>query len=104
MTAPLPLGPVEPGLDRAAIERPPIGRGFGLRDGNGIVFVAYDGTVHPSGFLPVPCDDVRSRSRLRIQRSHPLFVWLRRPRSFRGECGACPYVPKAGAMPWEDAA
>ena len=52
------------GMARDAIERTPVGRGFGVRDGNGIVFVGHDGTIHPSGFLPIPtCAPWRSRTR-----------------------------------------
>ncbi|MDE3101789.1 MAG: TIGR04053 family radical SAM/SPASM domain-containing protein [Chloroflexota bacterium] len=117
------------GMEREAIERTPVGRGLGVRDGNGIVFVAYDGTIHPSGFLPVPCGDVRTSTLADVYRSHPLFVALREPRSFTGKCGRCPYaaicggsrarafartgdalasdplcpyVPPSDAVPWED--
>ena len=37
-----------------AIARTSVGRGFGIRDGNGIMFVNHDGAVYPSGFLPIP--------------------------------------------------
>ncbi len=84
------------GMDRAAIARTPVGRGFGVRDGNGIVFVAHDGTIHPSGFLPIPCGDVRTGSLPDVYRSHPLFVSLRDPRSFHGKCGRCPYAAICG--------
>ncbi len=84
------------GMDRAAIARTPVGRGFGVRDGNGIVFVAHDGTIHPSGFLPIACGDVRSSSLADVYRSHPLFVSLRDARSFDGKCGRCPYAAICG--------
>ncbi|MBI2983178.1 MAG: TIGR04053 family radical SAM/SPASM domain-containing protein [Chloroflexi bacterium] len=80
------------GMSRDAIERTPVGRGFGVRDGNGIVFVGHDGVVHPSGFLPIPCGDVRSATLVDTYRTHPLFVALRDARSFDGKCGACPYA------------
>ena len=84
------------GMDRAAIERTPIGRGFGVRDGNGIVFVGFDGTVQPSGFLPIPCGDVRATSLAEVYRAHPLFVALRDARAFRGKCGDCPFAAICG--------
>jgi radical SAM protein len=80
------------GMTREAIERTPVGRGFGVRDGNGIVFVAHDGTIHPSGFLPIPCGNVRSGTLADAYRTHPLFVALRDARSFSGKCGRCPYA------------
>ena len=80
------------GMERAAIERTPVGRGFGVRDGNGIVFVGHDGTIHPSGFLPIPCADVRSATLSDTYRTHPLFVALRDARSFGGKCGECAYA------------
>ena len=119
------------GLDRDAIARSSVGRGFGVRDGNGIVFVAFDGTVHPSGFLPIPCGNVRSTPLAETYRSHPLFVALRDARRLKGKCGRCPfavvcggsrarafartgdplesdplcpYVPRRDAPPWETAA
>ncbi|MDE3113052.1 MAG: TIGR04053 family radical SAM/SPASM domain-containing protein [Chloroflexota bacterium] len=84
------------GMDRDAIEKTPVGRGFGVRDGNGIVFVAHDGAIHPSGFLPIPCGDVRSASLVDVYRAHPLFVALRDARSFAGKCGRCPYAAICG--------
>ncbi len=84
------------GLDREAIERSPIGRGFGVRDGNGIVFVAHDGTVHPSGFLPIACGNVRATALPEIYRSHELFVRLRDPRELKGKCGRCPFSAICG--------
>jgi MoaA/NifB/PqqE/SkfB family radical SAM enzyme len=40
------------GMDEATILRSPIGRGFGIRDGNGIMFVSHTGEVcHPQVFF-----------------------------------------------------
>lgn len=116
------------GMDREAIERTPVGRGFGVRDGNGVVFVAFDGAIHPSGFLPIVCGNVRLDALPALYRTHALFVALRDARAFRGKCGRCPfaalcggsrarayartgdplasdplcpYVPPAAAPPWE---
>lgn len=79
------------GLDREAIARSPLGRGFGVRDGNGIVFVAHDGTVHPSGFLPLACGNARSTPLAEIYRGHEAFVRLRDVRELKGRCGRCPF-------------
>lgn len=84
------------GMSREAIERTPVGRGFGVRDGNGIMFIAHDGTIHPSGFLPMACGDVRTAALADVYRAHPLFRALRDPRSFQGKCGECPYALMCG--------
>jgi MoaA/NifB/PqqE/SkfB family radical SAM enzyme len=34
----------------------------GTRDGKGIMFIAYNGDIYPSGFLPIRVDNVRSNS------------------------------------------
>jgi radical SAM protein len=79
------------GLDDAAIERHPISRGFGIRDGNGIVFLAHDGSVTPSGFLPVSIGNVRRTDLVTLYRQAPLMQALRDPDGFTGRCGACEY-------------
>jgi radical SAM protein len=84
------------GLDDEAIARTPVGRGFGIRDGNGIMFVAHDGTVNPSGFLPIPVGNVREASIVDLYRSHPVFTRLRDPEAFKGRCGRCEYARICG--------
>jgi radical SAM protein len=68
----------------------PAGRGFGIRDGNGIVFVSHQGEVYPSGFLPVSAGNVRTDSLNHIYRDSPLFNALRDPDQLTGKCGDCP--------------
>jgi AdoMet-dependent heme synthase len=84
------------GLDDEAIARTSVGRGFGIRDGNGIMFVSHDGWVHPSGFLPIRTANVREASVATIYREHPTFVRLRDSSSFKGRCGRCPYTRVCG--------
>jgi len=62
----------------------------GTRDGRGIVFVGHDGTITPSGFLPIDLGNVRRDDLVDVYREHPL---LRRIRAaeFGGRCGRCPY-------------
>jgi radical SAM protein len=69
----------------------PAGRGFGIRDGNGIVFVSHLGEVYPSGFLPLSAGNVRSSSLVHIYRDSPLFCALRDPEQLSGKCGDCPF-------------
>lgn len=65
--------------------------GFGIRDGNGVLFVSHTGEVSPSGFLPVSAGNVREVGLLQIYRSSPLFRALRDVSSFEGRCGRCQY-------------
>ena len=84
------------GLDEAAIAATPVGRGFGVRDGNGILFVANNGYVFPSGFLPLPTGNVRTDDIVTLYREHPVFTGLRDASQFKGRCGACEYARICG--------
>ena len=68
-----------------------VGRGFGIRDGNGIMFVNHDGAVYPSGFLPLAVGNVRTSSIVELYRSSPVFTSLRDPAQLKGRCGRCEY-------------
>ncbi|MFP3308631.1 MAG: TIGR04053 family radical SAM/SPASM domain-containing protein [Nitrososphaeria archaeon] len=65
------------------------------RDGKGIIFVAYNGDVYPSGFLPLPLGNVRRTSIVRIYRENPLLRSIRAA-EFGGRCGACEYRDACG--------
>ena len=78
------------------ILRTSVGRGFGVRDGNGIIFVAHDGNVYPSGFLPLAVGNVRTDDLVALYREHPVFTSLRDTSQFKGRCGACSYVERCG--------
>lgn len=62
---------------------------FGIRDGNGTLFVSDTGDVTPSGFLPVAAGNVRSCDLVEIYRTAPMFTQMRRPTTFGGRCGVC---------------
>lgn len=79
------------GLSDAEIEALPMARGFGIRDGNGIVFVSHDGNVTPSGFLPLPVGNVKQESLVSLYRDEPTMRSLRRPELFKGRCGRCEF-------------
>ncbi len=79
------------GLTAEAIHRSAIGRGFGVRDGNGVMFISARGDVYPAGFLPVPVGNVRSGSPVTFYREHDVFAALRDPSRLRGKCGRCEY-------------
>jgi MoaA/NifB/PqqE/SkfB family radical SAM enzyme len=66
------------------------------RDGRGIMFVAYDGEVYPSGFLPLSAGRVPADSLTSIYRFNSLFVALRDSANLKGRCGVCGYRETCG--------
>jgi AdoMet-dependent heme synthase len=78
------------------IRRAPIARGFGVRDGSGIMFIAANGDVTPSGFLPMVAGNVRQASAMTLYRDDGFFQALRRPQGFRGRCGVCEFHALCG--------
>ncbi len=68
---------------------------MGTRDGKGIIFVAYNGDVSPSGFMPYPLGNVRRESLVDIYREHPLLKEIREAR-FHGRCGRCEFRDLCG--------
>jgi AdoMet-dependent heme synthase len=64
---------------------------FGIRDGNGIMFISHTGEVQPAGFLPLTQGNVRASDPLDVYRQSPLFQQLREPDRFGGRCGRCEY-------------
>ena len=65
------------------------------RDGSGLVFIAHDGTILPSGFLPLRLGNVRTQSLVDVYRTDPLLVEIRAAR-FTGRCSACAYRQLCG--------
>ena len=84
------------GMSEAEIAATSVGRGFGIRDGNGIVFVSHRGDVCPSGFLPLSTGNVRQDDIVELYREHPLFLSLRDVSRFKGRCGRCEFVDVCG--------
>ncbi|GIV76474.1 MAG: radical SAM protein [Litorilinea sp.] len=83
-------------LPPEAILASPAGRAFGIRDGNGIVFVSHVGQVFPSGFLPLAAGNVRRHPLASIYRESPLFQALRDADRLKGKCGICPFRALCG--------
>ncbi len=79
------------GRDEAEIRRTPVGRGFGIRDGNGIMFISHIGDVYPSGFLPVAAGNVRHQSPVSLYRHAELFMAIRDADQYGGKCGQCEF-------------
>ncbi|MGC8572594.1 MAG: radical SAM/SPASM domain-containing protein [Caldisphaera sp.] len=67
----------------------------GTRDGRGIVFVSHDGYVYPSGFLPYPAGNIKTRSIIDIYRNSELFKKLRSSQ-IKGKCGLCEFKNMCG--------
>ena len=96
----LRLGPTYRRL-RAALEPwPAQGRErrspMDINAGRGFVFVSHVGTVHPSGFMPIPAGNVRVQTLTEIYRQSPLFNDLRDPARLTGRCGVCEFAVVCG--------
>ncbi len=66
------------------------------RDGKGIIFVAHNGDVNPSGFLPIRLGSVKEKTIVDIYRNSETLIKLRDSRNFKGRCGACEYSDVCG--------
>ncbi|MBI2561729.1 MAG: TIGR04053 family radical SAM/SPASM domain-containing protein [candidate division NC10 bacterium] len=84
------------GARGSEIRESPAARAFGVRDGNGIMFIAANGDVTPSGFLPLAAGNVRAGNAAEIYRDAALFRSLREPERFHGRCGVCGYRAVCG--------
>ncbi len=62
----------------------------GTLDGDGIIFVAYDGTIYPGGLLPVTLGNLKKDKLVGVYRDAPLLRKIR-SRAFHGPCGTCGY-------------
>ncbi len=65
-------------------------------DGKGICFISHLGVILPSGFLPIPCGNVRTDSPVEVYQTHPTFQALRDPSLLKGKCGTCPFNTVCG--------
>lgn len=84
------------GMDADQIVRSRAARAFGVRDGNGIVFISHVGDVTPSGFMPLTIGNIKESSIVDLYRDHPLMRDLRDPSTFHGKCGVCEYNQLCG--------
>ena len=71
-------------------------RGFGIRDGHGVVFVSSQGNIYPAGFLPLTTGNVRRDHLVDIYRNAPIFHLLHSSEAFKGKCGRCEYRALCG--------
>jgi len=79
------------GWTEEQIAATPLHAGFGIRDGNGVVFVSKTGDVYPTGFLPLSGGNVRQRGLVDIYRNSSLFTDIRDLTKFKGNCRVCEY-------------
>jgi len=84
------------GIVAAEIERTAVYRGFGIRDGHGIMFVSNQGDIYPAGFLPLTVANVRTTQLVDVYRDSPMFRSLHASQNFRGKCGHCEYGALCG--------
>ncbi len=63
----------------------------GTRDGKGYLFVAHNGDLYPSGFLPLRVGNVRSDNLREVYCNSPLLMSLRDSSQLKGRCGGCGY-------------
>ena len=73
-----------------------VSRGFGIRDGHGIMFVSHTGDICPAGFLPLVTGNVRRQQVADVYRSAPVFRALHDSSLFEGRCGFCEYSALCG--------
>lgn len=62
-----------------------------VNDGNGFLFVNHHGDVCPSGFLELPCGNVRTGDAVSIYRDDQIFRRLRDSNALTGKCGRCEF-------------
>lgn len=64
--------------------------------GRGHCFVAFNGDIYPSGFLPVAAGNIRSVRLVTVYQEAPLFRALRDAARLKGRCGVCEYREVCG--------
>ncbi|MCZ6562757.1 MAG: TIGR04053 family radical SAM/SPASM domain-containing protein [Deltaproteobacteria bacterium] len=84
------------GIPLAGIRGSSVGKGFGIRDGNGVMFISHTGDVYPSGFLPLVAGNVRTADVVEIYRHSEVFQNIRQTTTFKGKCGQCEFREVCG--------
>jgi radical SAM protein len=70
----------------------------GVNDGRGFLFISHLGDIMPSGFLPIPVDNVRRSDVVDTYRNHSIFKALRDPNQLKGKCHDCEYRVVCGGQ------
>ncbi len=63
---------------------------YGTLDGDGVIFISYNGSVYPSGLLNVPIGNVRKDDIVKLYQENYLLNKFRK-REFNGYCGSCSF-------------
>ena len=84
------------GMAGDQIKRTGVARGFGIRDGHGIMFVSHTGDICPAGFLPLTLGNVKRDRVADVYRNEPMFRSLHDPTRLEGRCGLCEYAALCG--------
>ncbi len=83
---------LEEGMRLEEIDRLGKTMGFGVRDGNGVIFVSHTGEVYPAGFLPHPLlGHVREKPLSETYRYSTRLNELRNMDRLKGKCGRCEF-------------
>jgi len=67
----------------------------GTLDGDGVIFVGYDGSIRPGGLVPVDIGNVRRDDLVKVYRENELLRKIRR-REMSGPCGSCEFKDVCG--------
>jgi len=67
----------------------------GTLDGDGVIFVGYDGAIRPGGLVPIDIGNVRTDDLVHVYRGNELLGKIRR-REMSGPCGRCEFKEVCG--------
>jgi radical SAM protein len=67
----------------------------GTLDGDGIIFVGYDGTISPGGLIPINLGNVREDDIVYLYQNNKILTNIRE-RRFNGRCGVCEFKEICG--------
>ncbi|MGD8698254.1 MAG: TIGR04053 family radical SAM/SPASM domain-containing protein [Gemmatimonadales bacterium] len=80
------------GMSLEEINKLAMRMGFGVRDGNGVIFISHKGEVYPAGFLPYPLlGNVREQPLSSLYRESSHLAQLRDMDALKGKCGRCDF-------------
>lgn len=65
------------------------------RDGKGIIFISYNGDIHPSGFAPYRLGNIKKNDLVDVYRNNPILIKIRKG-EFAGRCGRCEFRDLCG--------
>lgn len=69
---------------------------FGVRDGNGVLFISHKGDIFPSGFLPLKLGNVRENKLYEIYKNNIIMTELKNTSLLKGKCGNCKFKDICG--------